>query len=287
MTNWMETHRGAVPPWQCDVTEHFTIAYYFDRLEEAEANLADALGLGQLPRRADLTRHINARFARELREGAAFHVESAALGVEAGVRLGHRFVNSANGDIVTWFDTHWNLPEATDAAAARHRRSADRRLERSGSGITTRTDLAANVIPTARGRVKPGDVNAAGQFALGPIVHRFSNASAQTGAAIGMDATFMQTQRRGFSTFELILRISGALPLDAPYLVETGIAHLGSSSLRMIHRMTDPRTGPKSRGSANTASIWISMRAAPQNGPTTSAAARRRWSCRSREPMPQ
>jgi len=25
-------------------------------------------------------------------------------------------------------------------------------------------------------------------------------------------------------------------------LVETGIAHLGNTSLRMIHRMTDPRT---------------------------------------------
>ena len=49
----------------------------------------------------------------------------------------------------------------------------------------------------------------------------------------------LQQQRRGFSTFELILRLSGVLPLDAPYLVETGIGHLGSSSLRMIHRMTD------------------------------------------------
>jgi hypothetical protein len=33
------------------------------------------------------------------------------------------------------------------------------------------------------------------------------------------------------------------LPVDAPYLVQTGIGHLGSSSLRMIHRMTDARTG--------------------------------------------
>src|SRR3981189_599665 len=46
MTNWIETYRGTVPPWECDVTEHFTIAYYFDRLEEAEPNLADALSLG-------------------------------------------------------------------------------------------------------------------------------------------------------------------------------------------------------------------------------------------------
>ena len=79
MTNWIETYRGAVPPWQCDVTEHFTIAYYFDRLEEAEANLADELGLGDLSRRGDLPRRFDARFARELRAGASFHVESAAL----------------------------------------------------------------------------------------------------------------------------------------------------------------------------------------------------------------
>ena len=37
-------------PWECDLTEHFTVAYYFDRLEEAEANLADALDVGDLSR---------------------------------------------------------------------------------------------------------------------------------------------------------------------------------------------------------------------------------------------
>ena len=97
----------------------------------------------------------------------------------------------------------------------------------------------------ARGRVKPADADVTGHFALGAIVLRFSNASAQVGATIGMDATLMQQQRRGFSTFELILLVTGVLPLDAPYLVETGIGHLGGSSLRMIHRMTDPRSGDK------------------------------------------
>src|SRR2546430_207125 len=112
MTNWIETYRGTVPPWQCDVTEHFTIAYYFDRLEETEANLADEHGLGDLPCREDLIRRIDARFVRELRAGASFHVESAVLGVDAegsGVRLGHRFVDSTNGEVVTWFDEHWDL----------------------------------------------------------------------------------------------------------------------------------------------------------------------------------
>jgi acyl-CoA thioesterase FadM len=244
MTNWTETFRGAVPPWQCDVTEHFTIAYYFDRVEEAEANLADELGLGDLARRGDLPRRLDARFVRELHAGASFHVESAALSVDHGLRLGHRFVDSANGEVVTWFDEHWDL---TAAPLTSQQRGAieGRRADWNGPVAEPRPEPVATdgFIPTGRGRVKPGDIDAAGHFALGAIVHRFSNASGQLGAAIGMDAGFMQQQRRGFSTFELTLRMSGALPLDAPYLVETGIGHLGNSSLRMIHRMTDPRDG--------------------------------------------
>src|ERR1700732_2849880 len=99
MSNWIETYRGTVPPWQCDVTEHFTIAYYFDRLEEAEANLADEFGLGDALSGGGLVRRLDVRFARELRAGAGFHVDSAALGVNAQeLRLGHRFVDSANGE---------------------------------------------------------------------------------------------------------------------------------------------------------------------------------------------
>jgi len=243
MTNWIETYRGAVPPWQCDVTEHFTIAYYFDRLEEAEANLADELGLNELPMSIDINRRIDARFERELREGASFQVESAAVSLGSGLRLGHRFVDSANGEVVTWFDEHWELPAPL---TSKQRTAIEPRLAEWNGPITeSRPEPQATdkFIPTARGRVKPADVNAAGHFGLGAIVHRFSNASGQLGAAIGADAAYLQQQRRGFSTFELILHTSGVLRLDAPYLVQTGIAHLGTSSLRMVHRMTDARTG--------------------------------------------
>jgi acyl-CoA thioesterase FadM len=243
MTDWTETFRGTVPPWQCDVTEHFTVGYYFDRLEEAEPNLADALGLGDLPRRGDLSRRIDVRFTRELRAGAAFHVESAALGLQGSdLRLGHRFVDSVNGEVVTWMDEHWDLAAAP--LTVRQRGAIESRLATwNGPAAEARPEPVdtAGFIPTARGRVRPDDLNAAGNFALGAMVLRFSNASGQAGAAVGLDTGFMQRNRRGFSTFELNLRLSGALPLDAPYLIETGIGHLGNSSLRMIHRMTDPR----------------------------------------------
>jgi len=244
MTNWSETYRGTVAPWECDVTEHFTIAYYFDRLEEAERNLADILGLAELLRAGGFARRLDVRFARELRAASSFHIDGAALAVDEGLRLGHRFLDSANGETVTWIEEHWELP-AGSLSAERRRAIAGRLGTWEGPAAEPRPEPAshAGFIPTARGRVKPTDLDADGRFALAAIVHRLTDSCLQTAAAIGMDAEYLEKNRRGFSTFELALWISGALALDEPYLVESGIAHLGNSSLRMIHRMCDPRSG--------------------------------------------
>jgi acyl-CoA thioesterase FadM len=244
MTNWIETYRGTVPPWECDVTEHFTIAYYFARLEEAEPNLADALGLGERLRGGGFARRLDVRFARELRAGSSFQIEGAVLGLDEGLRLGHRFVDSANGETVTWIDERWDLANAP--LSGEERGALDGRLatwEGPVAEIRAEPKSTEGFIPTARGRVRPADLDSAGHFGLAAIVHRFTDACIQAGSAIGMDSEYMEKSRRGFSTFELALRIGGALGLDEPYLVETGIAHLGNSSLRLVHVMTDPRSG--------------------------------------------
>ena len=69
MDGWIETCRSVVSPWECDITEHFTIAYYFDRLADAAATTAEALGLRDQVRLDG--RRFDVRFARELRAGAA------------------------------------------------------------------------------------------------------------------------------------------------------------------------------------------------------------------------
>ena len=242
MSAWIETVRGTVPPWECDVTEHFTIAYYFDRIEQAAANLADALGAGELLRAGALPRRFNVRFTRELRAAASFHIESAPLDVDpARLRLGHRIVDSGNGEVVTWVEEQWDVPvpAAFVAAVAPHLAAWE------GPQAGTRPEPGADArwVPTGHGRVRPADLDERQVFSLASFVHRFTDACIQAQAAIGLDAQYMETERRGYSTFELALTVSGALRCGDAFRAETTIAHLGSSSVRLVHRLCDVATG--------------------------------------------
>jgi acyl-CoA thioesterase FadM len=240
MAGWNETCRGWVPPWQCDVTEHLTIAYYFDRIDEASLAVVDDVGLAAPTRAGAYPRRLRLHFRRELRAGASFHVESALLGLDPVPVLGHRFVDSANGEIVTWVEETWDgvaLPPPADFGA---------RLARwDGPAAEARPEPASltGAIATARGRVRPADLDETGRLSLAGFVHRLTDANIQAVAAIGMDAEYMEAERRGFSTFELLLRLAAAPALGEPFVIETGIAHLGTTSLRLAHRMSDPRTG--------------------------------------------
>jgi acyl-CoA thioesterase FadM len=244
MNDWSETYRGTVPPWECDITEHFTIGYYLDRVTDAERNLADLLELGDALRGGGFQRRFILRFIRELRAGSSFHVESAALGSDGDLRFGHRFVDSTDGSIVTWVEERWNLSSAT-LPQARRDAIAARLAAWEGPEIEERPELASRslFLPAARGRVKPGDLDADGRFSLCATVLRFSDACIQAAAAIGMNAEFVAANRRALSTFELGLQLFGTLSLDEPYLIEDGVAHFGNSSLRLVYIMTDPRNG--------------------------------------------
>jgi acyl-CoA thioester hydrolase len=242
MAEWIETFRGSVAPWECDTTEHFTIAYYFDRIDQAAATLAELLGLAEMLRAGVFPRRFNLRFIRELRAGASFHVESAPLGLDPVLRLGHRVVDSANGEVVTWIEELWNATVPSDGQRA----AIGQRLALwQGPVIEKRPDPSsmAGSIPTARGRARPADLDEVGQFSLAAFIHRFTDGVIQTCAAIGMTDDYMKTERRGYSTFELALHIAAAPRLGDPYLVASGVAHLGGSSLRLVHRMSDPRDG--------------------------------------------
>jgi acyl-CoA thioesterase FadM len=243
MEGWTETWRGIVSPWECDTTEHFTIAYYFDRLADAASTTAGSLGLAGVSQSAG--RRFDMRFVRELRAGASFHVLSAPLALDgASLRLGHQFVDSANGEVTAWVEETLGLvaarmPRETHDAIGR------RLLPWPGPAVERRPEPNnfEGFIPTARDRVKPMDLDPDGGFALAAFVHRFTTGCVQALAAIGATSSYLEAERRGYSTFELALQITRSPRLGNPVLVETGIVHLGNSSIRFVHRMCDPADG--------------------------------------------
>src|SRR3989442_12923825 len=72
-TSWLETYRGMVYRWEVDPVDHFTVAFYFARFEDATLALLHAVGLdpdalahaGQ----AAVPAEGNVRYPRELRLG--------------------------------------------------------------------------------------------------------------------------------------------------------------------------------------------------------------------------
>jgi len=243
MEGWTETWRGIVSPWECDITEHFTIAYYFDRLADATSTMAESLGLDGPSR--SVARRYDVRFVRELRAGASFHILSAPLAIdEASLRLGHQFLDSVNAEVTAWVEETLDItvarlpPETRDAIGRRLLPWLGPAVERRPGPSTLE-----GFIPTARDRVKPMDLGPDGNFTLAAFVHRFTAASVQALAAIGATASYLESARKGYSTFELALQASGWPRLGSPVLVETGIVHLGNSSIRFMHRMSDPVDG--------------------------------------------
>jgi acyl-CoA thioesterase FadM len=94
-----------------------------------------------------------------------------------------------------------------------------------------------------RDTVKPWEIDVTGQSSLSHHVHRFSAANAQFIAAFGMTPAYQRDQHRGFSTFEFQFEQSGSLQPGDPVCVCTGLMHVGSSSVRVLHRMFNDATG--------------------------------------------
>src|SRR6185503_11087960 len=99
MAEWIETYRGVVSAWECDVVEHFTIAYYFERFADASRNFLELIGEDETlgPAVGTGPGRLYTMFAQELRAGAGFHMLTGVVGVDEGsLRLGHQVINSAS-----------------------------------------------------------------------------------------------------------------------------------------------------------------------------------------------
>jgi len=233
------------------------VAFYFSRFEDATLAALHALGLepGALAAagKTAVTRSCHVRYLRELRVGDLLHVRSGVLDVAGDwIDLGHQVYDSGDDAFCTSVEQRVALVEngsrATVPLTAALREAAERlRAEwpRAAEAAPVHPVLEGDggFVDTARDIIKPWEVDVLGYAAFPAYVHRFSAANGHVLAGFGVTPAYMRAENRGFSTFEFRLHFPGSLRAGDPVLVRSGLLHVGSSSMRFLHRMANARTG--------------------------------------------
>jgi acyl-CoA thioester hydrolase len=234
--DWLETYRGTVFRWEVDHNDHFTVAYYFARIADAGFGMLADLGLSPLD---TFTTDCFVRYQRELRVGDVMHVESGVVHAEPGaIVLGHKLFDSGAATLCTTVEQRVRVPGALPPETAR--RVEARRVAWDGPARERRlrpTGLAG-FRDSARDAVKPAELDVSGGVALSHYIHRFSAANGHAIASFGMTPAYMRGEHRGFSTFEFQLELGAPLRAGDLVRVRSGLLHVGSSSLRLLHVMT-------------------------------------------------
>lgn len=252
---YLETYRGWVAPWECDVVEHLTVAYYFERFADSALWLMEDLGLGQSyiesSRCTCATVDCFVRYMAELRAGDLHHIESAPIAVDdKRVVLGHKVFNSATGGLCATLEqrlVHFDMDARKATPMPAEKREAVRRRLVAWDGPAREErampESAEGFVDSYRGTTRPWEIDVLGHVGFQFYVHRFSAACGHALAAIGMTPEYQRKARIGFSTFEFQLQFRRELKAGDLVYCKTGVMHVGGSSIRVLHKMFNARTG--------------------------------------------
>ena len=231
MSGYIETFRGDVATWEVDATEHFTVAYYYEKFEAAAWRFLHDTGADpSLARTTSALTH----YKSELRDRDIYKIETALIEGGEGPTIAHKLFNAETGALCTTMQqtlagVSLNRPTVQwdgDAAEARPIPGDD-----------------ATWVPSLRDMARPGEVDWAGNLSLPGYIHRFSTANSFIMSAFGMTPEYMTTNRIGLSTFEFQLTFHGQAKPGDMIDMESCLAQLGGSSLRFCHRMRNAKTG--------------------------------------------
>jgi acyl-CoA thioesterase FadM len=191
------------------------------------------------------------RWLEELRGGDVLHIESGVIGIDdKRVRLGHKVYNSANGALCATFEqlaVHFDMKRRKSLPfdVAEREAIAGLAIDWDGEPREERysppTD--AGFFPTGRDSVKCWEIDIINHMGFQFYVHRLSAATMQAIARFGLTPEFLREFNGGFSTFEFQLRFLRELKAGDMIHIESGLMHLGGSSMRVLNRMYNSRTG--------------------------------------------
>ena len=231
MNGYSETFRGDVATWEVDATEHFTVAYYYEKFEAATWRFLRQRGV--TPSAARTTEALT-HYKAELRDRDIYKVETALIGGGETPTIAHKLFNADTGALCT---TMQQTLAGVTLPGQPVEWDGDEREDR-----TIPSD-DASWVPALHDVARPSEADWVGNLSLPGYVHRFSTANSFIMAAFGMTPEYMTKSRVGLSTFEFQLIFHGTAKPGDMIDVESCIAYLGDSSLRFCHRMRNAETG--------------------------------------------
>jgi acyl-CoA thioester hydrolase len=236
----VESYRGGVSAWECDIFGHLNIAFYVERFAAAAEDLLERLAPGLAWR----TLTLDTEYEHELRAGEGIAIRSGVIAVEdAAVRLGHVALNSSTGARSTRVvqrvapvdpDRWPSLREALGRAVMRWT---------GPDFVPVGLPAGAGPVSTGRDRARPWEMDERGELRLLGYLMRFSNACLHLVDAIGMTDHYRRTAQRGFATFDTRLTIESPARAGTGLVASSFLLDVGTSSLKFLHRLHETRSG--------------------------------------------
>lgn len=222
---------GAVPPWECDAVDHFTVAFYFQKLDRATAAALQAAGVDAASPSAPRMTRCRVRFVAELRKGDVYRIETVQ---PAADQLGHRLVNGENGQVCTHFEQRLSAPvpalPGEDGVAGGWDATVFGGSNEPPPGKGTWLETGRDVMTAA-------DRGLSGRISSHACILRFSAAGEHLRNAIGMTPAYARRENVGFATFAFHLRCTGDAAPGEPLAVQSRIVRAGRASLAIEHRL--------------------------------------------------
>ena len=98
MSGYTTTFLGDVHTWEVDATEHFTVAYYYEKFQSATWRFLHDAGVD--PARARTTSAVT-HYKAELRNRDIFRVETALIEAGNTPTIAHKVLNAETGTLCT------------------------------------------------------------------------------------------------------------------------------------------------------------------------------------------
>lgn len=231
------TFMGAVPPWECDAVDHFTVAFYFQKLDSATVAALQAAGVDATSPSAPRMRHCRTRFVAELRKGDVYRIETVQLAAD---RLGHRLVNAEDGRVCTHFEQRLSAPlpalPAEDGVAGG--------WDGAVFGESSQPPPAqATWLETGRDAMSRADRGVNGRISSHACVLRFSAAGEHLRNRLGMTPGYARRENVGFATFAFHLQCLEDAAPGEPLAVQSRVVRVGRASLAIEHRLLNVARG--------------------------------------------